>query len=403
MPDVTIILPSDLPLSPGVNDADEFIQSIAGKLYRCPATLARTYFGGSGGGATTLSVPTLSVVSIDADTLRCTIGAVANETSIQLQVSSDGTTGWADVPGGVLAANTTTFDHNSLPSAATRYYRVRAVGDGVTYLTSAYSSVVNATTGSGSGYDADAEAYFTAAGITDVPTKDFLDEKIVELKTAGVYSKIEAWWLYIGTNADIFKYNVVNPLNTDAAHRATLHGTVTADANGLSSNGTTGYIDFHFNPSTHLTDFNKSGLGYLKRTSDVGGDYANMGVIMGTSRFWHAAPWAGAGWQTEIGNAPPKTAAATANDKRFHAVRSANNVFKAYVDGVAGTPETTTQTASAPNGNVYGMCVNLDGAAYGFAPSTADFVAFWITTDMDDTQVAAFDAVMADMATFFGW
>jgi hypothetical protein len=49
------------------------------------------------------------------------------------------------------------------------------------------------------------------------------------------------------------------------------------------------------------------------------------------------------------------------------------------------------------------MCVNLDGVAYGFAPSGADFVAFWITTDMNDTEAAAFDAVIADMATFFGW
>ena len=261
-------------------------------------------------------------------------------------------------------------------------------------------TVTNNVAGS---YDSDAEAYFTAAGITDVPTKEFLDEKIVELKTAGAYAKIEALWIYAGTNFDKFKFNVVNPLDTDAAHRATIVGSVTADANGLSSDGTTGYINFHFNPSTHLTDFNKSGLGYLKRTSDTGGDYANMGVIMGTSRFWHAAPWAGSGWQTEIGNAPPKTAAATANDKRFHAIRSANNVFKAYVDGVAGTAETTTNTASAPNGNVYGMCVNLDGVAYGFAPSGADFVAFWITTDMNDTEAAAFDAVIADMATFFGW
>jgi hypothetical protein len=73
---------------------------------------------------------------------------VANETNIEIQRSNDGTTGWSTI--NTAAANTTSYDDNGLAASTTRHYRVRAVGDGVTYLTSAWSSVANATTGSAS-------------------------------------------------------------------------------------------------------------------------------------------------------------------------------------------------------------------------------------------------------------
>jgi len=99
-------------------------------------------------GGTTLTAPTLSAAGIDADTIRLTIGTVANETNIEIQRSNDGTTGWSTI--NTAAANTTSYDDNGLAASTTRHYRVRAVGDGVTYLTSAWSSVANATTGSAS-------------------------------------------------------------------------------------------------------------------------------------------------------------------------------------------------------------------------------------------------------------
>jgi hypothetical protein len=77
-----------------------------------------------------------------------TIGTVANETSIEIQRSNDGSTGWSTI--NTAAANTTSYDDNGLAASTTRHYRVRAVGDGVTYLTSPWSSVANGTTSAAS-------------------------------------------------------------------------------------------------------------------------------------------------------------------------------------------------------------------------------------------------------------
>jgi hypothetical protein len=105
--------------------------------------------GSGGGGGTTLVAPTLSAAGIDADTIRLTIGTVANETSIEIQRSNDGSTGWTTI--NTAAANTTTYDDNGLAASTTRHYRVRSVGDGVTYLTSPWSSVANGTTSAAGG------------------------------------------------------------------------------------------------------------------------------------------------------------------------------------------------------------------------------------------------------------
>jgi hypothetical protein len=60
MSDVLVINPDALPLSPGVNDADSFVQLIGTKLYRCPATLAKAYFEGTGGGGGDVTAPTVT-------------------------------------------------------------------------------------------------------------------------------------------------------------------------------------------------------------------------------------------------------------------------------------------------------------------------------------------------------
>jgi hypothetical protein len=154
MPDVLVINPEALPLSPGVNDADSFVQLIGTKLYRCPATLAKAYFESAGGGGTTLATPTLSLTVISSSQINLSWTNVANESSYELQRSPNGSTGWTTINS--PAANTTSFNNTGLTASTTYYYRIRAVGDGVTYLNSPYSSIQSGTT--------------SAAGLTPLST-----------------------------------------------------------------------------------------------------------------------------------------------------------------------------------------------------------------------------------------
>lgn len=212
--------------------------------------------GGGGGGATTLSTPTLSVAGIDADTIRATIGSVANETSIELQRSNDGSTGWTTI-GGTLPADTTSYDDNGLPASTTRYYRVRAVGNGTTYLTSGWSSVVSASTTAGGGsYDTDAQAAITfieGQGYTMSNTeKSALSTAFTGMKAGTLWGKRQALYVLLGTSYNHAKVNVFNPADTDAAYRLRQRtGTVATFANGITI--TSGGND-HGYDTANLTD-----------------------------------------------------------------------------------------------------------------------------------------------------
>jgi hypothetical protein len=102
-----------------------------------------------GVGLITLSTPTLTAAVISSTQINLSWTNVANETSYKLEWSANGTTGWTQI-GGTIAANTTTFNHTGLSVSTPYYYRVSAVGDGVTYATSGFGSA-NGTTSSGAG------------------------------------------------------------------------------------------------------------------------------------------------------------------------------------------------------------------------------------------------------------
>ena len=103
----------------------------------------------------------------------------------------------------------------------------------------------------GGGYDADAEAFFTAAGITDDTQKDAVNQLVLDIKaisSGDVWTnKLKAIYPLVGGSSSTHAVNLRNP----GTHDITWSGTVTHDSNGITPNGTTGYGDTGFNQSTH--------------------------------------------------------------------------------------------------------------------------------------------------------
>jgi hypothetical protein len=103
---------------------------------------------GGGGGLTTLATPTLTATVISATQINLSWTNVANESSYKLEWSANGTTGWTQI-GGTIAANTITFSHTGLTASTAYYYRVSAIGDGVTYATSGFGTANGTTSAAG--------------------------------------------------------------------------------------------------------------------------------------------------------------------------------------------------------------------------------------------------------------
>ena len=69
------------------------------------------------------------------------------------------------------------------------------------------------------GVDADAQAFITAAGITDSTQQSAIDTLVKQLKGYGIWSKMKAVYPFVGGTATTHKYNLKDPRDLNAAFR----------------------------------------------------------------------------------------------------------------------------------------------------------------------------------------
>ena len=86
----------------------------------------------------------------------------------------------------------------------------------------------------GSSYDPNAQAFFTASGITDIIQKNAVNQLVLDLKSNGLWSKIIDFRPCVGGNATPHSINLKNP----ALYTLTFSSGWTHASNGMTPNGT---------------------------------------------------------------------------------------------------------------------------------------------------------------------
>jgi len=94
-------------------------------------------------------------------------------------------------------------------------------------------------------FDPDAAAFFAAAGITNETQKEAVNQLVLDLKAASIWTKMVALYPFVGGAATPHSYNLANP----ALYQITWNGAVTHDANGVTGDGLTGYGDCLVSPN----------------------------------------------------------------------------------------------------------------------------------------------------------
>jgi len=92
-------------------------------------------------------------------------------------------------------------------------------------------------------YDTDAQAFITAAVITDVTQQGAINTLVLDLKAYSIWTKFKAIYPIVGGTASQHKYNLKDPRDLDVAFRLTYGTGVTHSSNGMVSNGTSGYAN----------------------------------------------------------------------------------------------------------------------------------------------------------------
>jgi len=95
-----------------------------------------------------------------------------------------------------------------------------------------FPSLIVKTGASASGYDADAQAYFTGASISSTPEKDAYNTFVTTLKSDGIYSKLKTFHPLLGSTTTTKAYNAINT----SLSSLTYGGSVTSTAAGLLFN-----------------------------------------------------------------------------------------------------------------------------------------------------------------------
>jgi hypothetical protein len=127
----------------------------------------------------------------------------------------------------------------------------------------AYVSPVGGSTGT----DTDAQAFITAAAITDSVQVSALNTLVTDLKTYGLWTKMKALYPFVGGSAASHKFNLKDPRDLDAAYRLVFNGGWIHSTTGAKPNGTTGYANTFLIPSSNYPITWDISMGFYSRTN----------------------------------------------------------------------------------------------------------------------------------------
>jgi hypothetical protein len=135
----------------------------------------------------------------------------------------------------------------------------------------------------GGGLDPNAEAFLTATGITDETITDAINNLVLDLKAENLWTEMQAIYPFVGGTATTHKYNLVNPLDTDAAFRLGFNGGWTHDSNGITGNATNTYATTWMDLQALGTSPNNCHFSMYVRNIPTARNGTDLGVNNGTS------------------------------------------------------------------------------------------------------------------------
>lgn len=188
--------------------------------------------------------------------------------------------------------------------------------------------------------DPDAQAFITAAGITNPTQQTAINTLVLSLKANSIWAKMKAIYPFVGGTASSHKFNLKNPLDTNAAFRLSFVGGWTHSATGALPNGTNGYANTFFKPLTNGLTYNNNHISFYSRTSSslVGGGFYEMGcgnnVVSDGLTLWSRRSANTAGYDS--GNyVTNRLTFLNTDGKGFYCGTSPNTTSKFFKNGVS--------------------------------------------------------------------
>jgi hypothetical protein len=217
-------------------------------------------------------------------------------------------------------------------------------------------------------YDANAYAYNTATNLTATTQTVAINELVLDLKSAGIWTKMKAVYPMITdkvTQVDIatqMKFNLINPADTNAAFRLSWNGGWTYASTGVTPSGT-GFANTNLNPSTQLT-LNNTHLSIYSRTSTANFNWLDFGNTIPPSQFSISSGYANVAYSDSYNYNTGRVSVSNTDAKGFYVQsRTLSNSHKFFKNGVQFGATNTGASGSFTNLNIYIGALNDNGTA----------------------------------------
>jgi hypothetical protein len=247
--------------------------------------------------------------------------------------------------------------------------------------------------------DPDAQAFITAASITNPTQQAAINQLVVDLKGYSIWTKMKALYPFCGGSASSHKFNLKDPRDLDAAFRLVFSGGWTHSSTGATPNGTNAYADTKFKPSVSLST-SSAHFSKYNRTNDLVGNKVDGILDIPTSGSFFQQNYSAAnGVIGEIAS----VASYTQTDTRglFTMSRTATNAFKVFKNSSSVATNTNTISIIPVSLNFY-IGARNDGAGVQSFYNSYQCAFASLGDGLTDTEAANFYTAVQAFQTTLG-
>jgi hypothetical protein len=233
----------------------------------------------------------------------------------------------------------------------------------------------------GASIDTDAQAFITAAAITNTTQQNAIKTLVTDLKTYGIWSKMKALYPFVGGTAAQHRFNLKDPRTVNAAFYLDFIGGGTHSGNGYQPNGTTAYANTYLAPNAMGQDNIHVSI-YSRTNTD--GVYADIGAGDGSSYVEILSKFTGIAYvyvNTSLGNNCANTSS-TGLYIANRIVPGTVSLFKNNTKVISATRLAQTPTTY----NLYLAAENAAGTAVSRSPREQAFAS--IGDGLTDTEAS---------------
>ena len=214
--------------------------------------------------------------------------------------------------------------------------------------------------------DTDVLAFISASTITDTTQKNAINQLVLDLKAANIWTKMKAIYPFVGGTAFTNKWNLKDPRDTDPAYRLVPTGGLTYSNLGVLSNGINSYYFTNIFPSTDLT-LNNAHMSIYSNLEITDGT-TDKGLVMGSTdasynnRFLFALSNSNTGTGFNNNDLPSGVGVTESTKLGYYiGTRTSNTSHKFFKNGALVATSTTANSKTMPTFQMYLGAWNVGG------------------------------------------